>query len=200
MRSTINQVVWIAATCSILSSAAVSGGIRLDHIPIVDFDETDQAEWIVVNDGVMGGRSQSTIRQTGENTGRFTGQLSLENNGGFASVRALLKSRDFSSANGLEIRVRGDGREYQLRLRTDEGMDGVAYRAMFNTLDGVWATIQIPFGEFLPTFRGRILSEAESLDTADIAQVGLLLADKQPGDFSLEIDFVRAYIDPVPGS
>ena len=164
-----------------------------EHDNLIDFDDTDSTRWYAVNDGVMGGVSQSNIRRTGEGTGVFAGVLSLENNGGFASVRAVVGRRDLSDDAGLEIRVRGDGRTYQLRLRTDDRFDGIAYRAYFETSDGEWTTARIPFAEFVPTFRGRTLTDVPPLDTSRIHQVAFMLADKKPGSFSLEIDFVRPW-------
>lgn len=165
---------------------------------LIDFRGTGRGEWSVVNDGVMGGVSNSGIQLTEAGTGLFAGELSLENNGGFASVRCAVGTeggpRDLSDFGGLAVRVRGDGRTYQLRLRETEGFDGVAYRAFFDTIDGEWVTARLPFTEFLPTFRGRILSDQPALDPSRIAQVSFLLADKQPGRFALEIEFVRPWI------
>jgi monofunctional biosynthetic peptidoglycan transglycosylase len=167
------------------------GDVLGEQKTLIDFSDADRSEWYVINDGVMGGVSQSDIRRTDQGTGVFAGVLSLENNGGFASVRVVVGLQDLSTYAGLEFRVRGDGRAYQLRLRTNDGFDGIAYRAHFETLDGEWTTKRIPFDEFLPTFRGRTLRDAPPLDTSRIRQLSFMLADKKPGPFSLEIDFVR---------
>lgn len=177
---------------------AVTGDKMKGKNVLIDFRDTDNNEWYVVNDGVMGGVSQSSLKRTGEDTGIFAGVLSLENNGGFVSVRADIGRSDLSAFNGLEIRVRGDGRTYQLRVRIDDRFDGIAYRAYFETREGEWNTVRVPFNEFLPTFRGRILRDAPELDPSIIHQVGFLLADKKPGPFSLEIDYVRAWDDTDP--
>ena len=160
---------------------------------LLDFGVDERVEWYVVNDGVMGGLSRSGMRRTDEGTGVFSGELSLENNGGFASVRALLGRTDLAAHAGLELRVRGDGRTYQLRLRTDDRFDGVAYKATFATRDGEWQTVRVPFDEFLPTFRGRTLAGEPPLDPARIHQVVFMVADKRAGPFALEIDFVRTW-------
>ena len=94
--------------------------------------------------------------------------------------------------HAVELRVRGDGRQYQLRLRTSDSFDGVAYRALFETRAGEWLTITIPFDDFQPTFRGRMLPDHPALDVSHIQQVAFMLADKTPGSFALEIDSVRA--------
>lgn len=170
--------------------AITSGDAVGERQNLIDFSESDLSEWYAINDGVMGGVSLGAIRRTKLGTGVFSGVLSLENNGGFASVRAVLGRHDLSAYAGLEIRVRGDGRTYQLRLRTDDRVDGVAYRAQFETRDAEWTTTRLLFSQFLPTFRGRTLSDVPPLDTSRIHQVTFMLADKNPGPFSLEIDFV----------
>jgi monofunctional biosynthetic peptidoglycan transglycosylase len=167
-----------------------------DSNNLIDFSVSDRCDWYEINDTVMGGVSRSGIRRTDRGTGVFAGELSLENNGGFASVRTLLGRTDLSSHAGLEIRVRGDGRSYQLRIRTNDRFNGIAYRSEFETTDGEWTTVRIRFSEFLPTFRGRTPSDAPPLDTTSIHQLGFMLADKHPGLFSLEIDWIRTWGSP----
>lgn len=140
--------------------------------------------WQAVNDGVMGGVSSGRM-VSADGALRFEGELSLENNGGFASVRRLVGD-DLSAATGVRLEVRGDGRTYQFRLRQDGRFDGVAWRAEFST-SGEWQTIDLPFTEFEPVFRGRPVREAGPVSPADIRQVGFMLADKNPGPFALEI-------------
>jgi NADH dehydrogenase [ubiquinone] 1 alpha subcomplex assembly factor 1 len=140
--------------------------------------------WQTINDGVMGGISSSRMVQ--EDGGlSFEGQLSLENNGGFASVRRPLDV-DLSKAAGVRLDVRGDGRTYQFRVRQDERFDGVAWRAEFST-SGEWQTVELAFDEFVPVFRGRRVPDAGPVVPATIRQIGFMLADKTPGPFKLEI-------------
>lgn len=182
----------ILALLVLLTTAAQGEEMRPDH-NLIDFHD-DDIRWTVVNDGVMGGISRSGLIRSSENTGIFRGELSLERNGGFASVRAMITPLA-SDTGGLEIRVRGDGRTYQLRLRTDDRFDGVAYRAEFDTEPGEWTIRRIAFADFEPTFRGRIVRDAGPLDPKRVQQLGLLLADGNPGDFELEIDWVRTWKD-----
>jgi monofunctional biosynthetic peptidoglycan transglycosylase len=160
---------------------------------LIDFRGNTDPQWRVVNDGVMGGLSNSGIQRTEQGTGLFTGELSLENNGGFASVRTQVGRKDLSAFAGLKLRVRGDGRTYQLRLRTDEKYDGIAYRAFFEAVADQWLETTILFVDFQPSYRGRILTGAPPLNTAAISQVAFMLADRRAGTFSLEIDFVRPH-------
>ncbi len=163
---------------------------------LVDFGPGEKTTWYTVNDGVMGGLSSSALTATDQGTGIFTGVLRLENNGGFASVRAVVGPRNLSAWDGVELRVRGDGRRYQLRLRTSDRFDGVAYRRSFQTVADRWVTLYLPFSEFQPTFRGRVLADQPPLDTRRIVQLAFMLSDKQPGPFRLEIDHVRTTLQP----
>lgn len=164
-----------------------------DSIVLVDFARPDPPAWIVVNDGVMGGVSSSSMQITDVGTGVFSGHLSLENNGGFASVRTAIPASGLSSFAGLVLRVRGDGRRYQVRLRTDDRFDGIAYRAEFHTIADTWITVAVPFADFVPTFRGYVPPGAPALDPDAVRQLGLLLADEQPGPFRLEVAAVHAH-------
>jgi len=171
-----------------------AGGETVNEpLNLVRFGAENPSQWRVINDGVMGGLSRGSIILTNDGTGLFTGELSLENNGGFASVRTMVDSPDLSEYAGLEVRVKGDGRTYQLRLRDNQRTDGLAYRAVFQTKIDTWLTVRIPFKEFVPTFRGRIIDGAPVLDTAHIHQVGFMIADKVSGPFSLEIEFVQVW-------
>ena len=173
---------------SILLMAATETEERV----IVDFGDRD-ATWRPINDSVMGGLSRGRLRVTPENTAVFEGEISLENNGGFSSVRGSLGRMDLSRFEGLAVRVRGDGREYQIRLRTDASFDGVAYRASLTPPADSWQVVRVPFAKFAPTFRGRRPVGAPPLDVREIRQLGFLIADKQAGPFRLEIAWVRAY-------
>jgi monofunctional biosynthetic peptidoglycan transglycosylase len=160
---------------------------------ITDFKESDGVRWRIINDGVMGGRSSSDLELTESGTVLFSGFLSLENNGGFASVRGSLPAMDLSAFQGVVLRVRGDGRRYQLRFRTDTSFDGMAYRGEFETTPGEWSEIKLAFQDFQPTFRGRIPRGVGPLDPGRIRQMGFLIGDKKEGPFELEIAWIKAY-------
>jgi hypothetical protein len=170
-----------------------------DSLDLVDFRRSPAADWFVVNDGVMGGVSTSTMEVTADGTGVFAGRLSLENNGGFASVRTSPASGDLSAFAGLVLRVRGDGRRYQVRLRTDRRFDGLAYRAEFDTEAGRWITVVLPFDSFDPTFRGYVPPDAPPLDPGAIRQLGLLIGDEREGAFRLEVQRIIAVRDLAEG-
>ena len=157
------------------------------------FEGNDPADsWMIINDGVMGGLSRSRMFVTDESTAVFEGDLSLSNNGGFVSVRSQPEPIPTAGTSRLAVRVRGDGREYQLRIRTEDGFNGVAYRWNFATRADEWMTIEAPYREFVPTFRGRIVRGVPPIDPDSIRHLGFLIADKQERRFRLEVDWIRA--------
>lgn len=149
--------------------------------------------WQIVNDGVMGGRSRSEFVLSADSTALFRGVLSLANYGGFASVRSPVGEYGLGSFDGIRLRLRGDGRTYDLRLRTDTAFDGIAYRRSLDPPEGVWVTIKVPFREFEPTFRGRTVPNAPPLRPEDIRRLGVLIGDKRESPFLLQIAWMAAY-------
>jgi monofunctional biosynthetic peptidoglycan transglycosylase len=166
---------------------------------VLEFIPEAVADWYVVNDGVMGGVSSSQMRPMAGDIAVFEGVLSLENNGGFASVRTEIQERALAGASALVLRVRGDGKRYQLRLRMDRSWDGVAYGASFETKADQWTTVEVPLDRFRPTFRGFVPRNARPLDPAQVRQIGLMLTDKQEGPFRLEIAGLDAAIGSSGG-
>jgi NADH dehydrogenase [ubiquinone] 1 alpha subcomplex assembly factor 1 len=165
-----------------------------DEVMLFDFGTLENTDdWLVVNDGVMGGLSKSRFILSDSNTAVFSGNVSLENNGGFASTRTKAMQFHLDGFTGILVRVKGDGKRYQFRIRTDDRFDGVSYRYHFEAGTGQWQSIAIPFNECVPVFRGRILSDVEPVSQEDIQQVGFLISDKQSGDFHLEIQWIKAY-------
>lgn len=160
---------------------------------VVDFAQMGLQKWGTINDGVMGGVSDSRLNTNEHGAAVFAGNVSLENNGGFASVRGRLGHCDLSGFDGLVVRVRGDGKRYRLRLRHDDDLDGVTYQARFETREGVWDEVRLPLSSFEPTYRGRRLRDAEPLNAGAIHQIGFMIADGQAGPFRLEIARVEAY-------
>lgn len=156
--------------------------------------EDSKFSWRIVNDGVMGGLSQGKLDTSSEGIVTFSGDLSLENNGGFSSFRSEKVSLNLSNDLGLLLKVRGDGRTYQARFGTDaryRGME-VSFAGEFATKKGQWTQVKVPFADFKASFRGLSLPK-QKLDPSMIQRVGILLADKQSGPFKLEIDWIRTY-------
>ena len=149
-------------------------------------------DWQIVNDSVMGGISRSSLERVDDEVVRFRGQLRMENNGGFASVRASGRMPDLTGVKAMMIRVKGDGRTYQLRLRTSNGWRTPDYSAEFATKAGKWQTHVLSLKDFEAGWRGRAIRNAPPIDPTQIRSVGILLGDNTPGIFSVDIDWIKA--------
>ena len=118
--------------------------------------------------------------------------VSLENNGGFASVRSSPVRENLTGFTAFVLRVRGDGRSYKFSVRTGAGFDTPLYQCSFTTRQGEWEEHRLAFSDFVPTFRGRVLTDVLPLNPAKVNSVGLLISDKQAGPFRLEIGWIKA--------
>ncbi|ASQ90830.1 CIA30 family protein [Prosthecochloris sp. GSB1] len=160
---------------------------------LCDFTAPPMMQWSSVDDVVMGGVSESLMSIDRRGVGIFSGHLSLENNGGFASVRTILPQNDYAGCTGVLIRVRGDGKTYSFRIRNDLMFDGVVYRYDFPTEAEKWINVRMPFDDFQPSFRGRSVPGAPPLDPSRLFQIGFLISQKQEGDFRLEVERIEGY-------
>ncbi len=163
---------------------------------LVDFTDVDEPRWWrPVNDGAMGGLSESQIEITEWATAVFSGKLSLENNGGFASVRRDRRNLNFAESIGVKVHVKGDGRTYQFRVQTKERADSFEYRAEFVTEPDKWMELAIPFSSMKASSRGADVPGAAPLKPENINEFVFLIADKSAGAFRLEVDYVKGYTE-----
>lgn len=155
---------------------------------IFDFTDPHAAEtWQAIDDRVMGGLSRSTLRQDPAGHAAFEGTVSLERNGGFASVRSAPGAHGLAGAEACIIEVCGDGKRFKLSLITDEAFDSINYQCAFMPAGGGWHVLRLPLQDFRASFRGREVAGAPLLDPARIRQAGLLIGAKQAGPFELNI-------------
>lgn len=168
--------------------------------------------WGELDDVVMGGASSSQlVMQTGAGEGGgtaavFKGVITTANNGGFTSVRTKNYDPplDWGTYEGLELRLRGNGLRYKVTLRTNETWDGVGYNVSFDTTDGEWQTIRLPFSTFKPVFRAKSEPTAPPLDPSRVYSVQIMLSkfeydgDLNPsfreGSFEVPFQYIKAYM------
>ena len=154
-----------------------------DILTLFDFSKNSNSQdWKIVNDGVMGGLSQATITNEVDGAICFKGTISLENNGGFSSVRYRFSRKDIARYTKLQIRLKGDGKRYQFRLKRSQS-DQYAYISHFET-SGAWQTITISLKELYPTFKGRKL-EMDTYSPDYLEEIGFLIANKKTEEFKL---------------
>lgn len=161
---------------------------------VLDFKAQTSLDWEAVDDRIMGGCSQSHPEYINNVGLRFSGHVSLENSGGFASIRSASTRYDLAQYSGLMLRLHGDGKSYKLSLRTDHFFDGISYQSTFTTTQDSWQEISLPFETFLPTHHGIELSTVAPLDTGHITSFGLFISDRQEGAFKLDIAWVRGIV------
>lgn len=173
-----------------------------DYRSVAEFTpgESEKLDWRVVDDGVMGGLSQGRREIGNDGILRFFGMLSLENNGGFSSLQTGTVKMDLSGAEGVILRVKGDGRTYQVRFSTDAEYHGreMSFQAGFATTKDEWTEVKVPFNRFVGTWRGMDLPD-KTFDPTKIRRLGLMLADKNEGPFELRVDWIRIYGDTPSG-
>ena len=160
--------------------------------PLLDFAGPDTAQkWQAVNDNVMGGVSDGRFRITADNTMEFSGRLSLENNGGFASVRTKPTNFNVHAGDTLVVRLKGDGREYVLNIYTKSRRMAFSYRAPLPTTKDEWTEVSVPLEEFIPTAFGNRVQGMGPVAADQINSLGFMLSDKKAGPFKLEMEWVK---------
>lgn len=180
---------YTALMTGVIAMMAVSA-----HALTLDFSKaTDLPRWAMVNDTVMGGRSRSTITPGADNH-LFTGLVSLENNGGFASVRYRVAPA-LPEAPQISLRVKGDGQRYQLRFQMAGPFRPVSYAVTFQTIPDEWQTFTFLTEDFRPVWRGRAVQGAPALKTDQIELMSVYITDKQVGRFELTLDSVTFLAD-----
>ncbi|XP_052201356.1 uncharacterized protein LOC127807505 isoform X3 [Diospyros lotus] len=202
---------------NLINAVKESVGLRSGKL-IYGFEGNSSRDlaWGALDDVVMGGVSESTIQfdptggENGGPTGVFKGVVSTANNGGFTSIRTRNFSapENLSAYDGLELRVKGDGRRYKLIVRTSRDWDTVGYTSGFDTLEGQWQSVRVPFTSLRPIFRARTVADAPSFEPSNIISLQLMFSKFEydgklnptfkEGAFQLPVSSIRAYInEPV---
>lgn len=160
---------------------------QTSHIIFDYSDLKTSKDWYVVNDGVMGGLSKGEFKFNDSGHAFFRGYVTTENNGGFTSVRHSFAKKDVSSFKSVKLRIKGDSKTYQFRIKTNENQS-YSYVQEFKT-SGEWETITIPFNSFYPTFRGSKLNKPNYTGES-MEEVAFLVGNKKKESFVLEIESI----------
>ncbi len=163
----------------------------IDHEPkrIFDLpDIRDLEDWYILDDGVMGGLSEGQFQLHDDGYGIFSGDVSLENNGGFSSVRYNMGKTKIMGYKTCVFRVKGDGKRYQLRMKSST-REAFSYVQHFET-SGEWETITIDLDSLYPTFRGRQL-DMPNYPAEILSEISFLISNKKAERFKLELDWME---------
>lgn len=164
--------------------------MMVSNSPVLfDFSkDSSLSNWFIINDGVMGGLSKGQLSLTPEGHGKFTGKVSLANNGGFTSIRCNLPPTATSSTTKISMRIKGDGKDYQFRVR-HQPLAYQSYIYDFSTT-GEWQIIEFPINQMYPERHGRRLN-MPNFDHEKICEFTFLIANKRNEEFEILIDSVQ---------
>ena len=152
---------------------------------IFEFSNTcDITPWKTVDDAVMGGKSSGYFSLNEEGHGVYEGDVSLENNGGFASVKCQVDAINTKGFSKIRLKIKGDGKRYQFRIK-DNSSNKHAYIAYFQTSTD-WEIIELSLANMYPTFKGKKL-DMPNFNGDKIEEIAFLIANKKTEHFKLEI-------------
>jgi hypothetical protein len=158
------------------------------NTPILLYKSTDSSQvWNVIDDVVMGGVSQSSVSYSKEGYTKFKGNVSTAYNGGFSSMRLRFKTVNIEDAQTVVLRIKGDGKRYQFRLK-EQCRDAYSFIYYFET-NGNWQTIEIPLKEVNASYRGRMLPNI-SFSNSTLEEIGILIGNKTNESFELLIEAI----------
>ncbi len=159
----------------------------------IDFKAAETAQkWRSVNDGVMGGLSSGGADFSLGHM-KFSGVINTKG-GGFSSIRANMQPGALSDTQGLKLRIKSDGRGYNVTFRTNAkyGWRRISFQTPIKTQSsGDWETIEVSYDNLKASIFGRTIRGA-TFDKSEVVEIGIILADGKDGPFSLEIDTIKA--------
>lgn len=160
----------------------------MKSLTIFKFDKkVGLSQWLVIDDVVMGGKSSGKFHLSEEGKGVFQGRVSLENNGGFSSLRYRFDAVNTKPYANIIIRIKGDGKSYKMRFKTIQS-DNHSYMTHFST-SKKWETLVFPLTEMEPVFRGQKL-DIPKYNSETIEEIAFLVGNKKEENFQLEIDSI----------
>lgn len=163
--------------------------VIMSKLLLFDFSATDDwSAWEIENDVVMGGNSTSKLERSADGNAIFKGSISLENDGGFASIQYHFAPKNIRGYSKVLIRLKGDGKDYQFRTKADL-KEKASYIYTFKT-SGEWETIEVPLNEMKPMFRGEEM-DLPNFSADEIQEARFLIGNKKAEDFILEIEKIE---------
>ena len=156
---------------------------------VYDFSKNSNAsDWVIIDDVVMGGRSNGDFSIDDDGNGVFFGKVSTENNGGFSSVRYQFDKINTISDSKILMKIKGDGKDYQIRIK-DKKSNYFSYITTFQT-NGNWQNISISLKDLYPSFRGQNL-DLPNYNNDSFEEIVFLIGNKKNESFKLIIDKIE---------
>ena len=167
--------------------------------------------WVHLDDGVMGGKSITTLSVTDSGSLFFQGTIDSNASVGWTSARARLPSLA-PTTTGLKVTTLGDGKTYKVVVMdaNHEKNTSPLWESNLPTRNGVVETTVLPFQNFTPSYMGRPANNGQAtLDPASLTKIGFMLSSRlsdgsqNPVEtygegtfrFSLRVDALEAVMD-----
>ena len=165
---------------------------------VFDFGNTSDRvqNWVLISDNIMGGISKASVKYT-DNTVILQGDISLDNFGGFASLKTKFKAIDLSSYSGIKIRYKAVNQRFAFTLEETQNWTRPNYKKEFtsNKQDS-WEIATINFKDFKEYVIGEPTGDYMNLESLrNILRLGIISIEKKEGPFSLEIDYIEFFTD-----
>jgi hypothetical protein len=161
-------------------------------VTLYRFSEQGKGKWRVQDDVVMGGRSDSQLKTTAENHAHFSGRVSLENNGGFCSIHQTVAKNPYvmpENSSTFVLLLKGDGKEYNFRVRTPNGRHSYGFTFPTKT-DDSWETVSIPFNKMKATYHGEPV-DVPNYARENILEMQLLIGNNKEETFEIFIESIE---------
>jgi len=158
----------------------------------IDFGKDKKGKkWQVINDGVMGGLSEGNAKLT-ENSILFKGEVSLDNNGGFSSLRRVFSSKDLSAFDEVKIRYKSSGISLAFTIAVSQRWYVPNYKMSLPSTSSEWKTATMKLTDFRKHYIGKPMNETLKKEVlSDIVRIGFITDEKKYGDFEFEIDYIE---------
>jgi len=158
---------------------------------LFDFNKNaDLKNWAIINDAVMGGKSEGNFSLNKDGHGVFEGFISLKNNGGFSMLRYVFKKKALQKYSKIRLKFKGDGKTYQFRIKSNS-TDYYSYTTSFST-SGAWQEIEISLKDMAPSFRGRKLDQP-NFPGDHMEEIAFLIGNKKQESFQLLMDTIELF-------
>ncbi len=156
---------------------------------LYDFNKNSESnEWKILDDVVMGGKSNGNFTIDENEHGKFHGEVSTQNNGGFSSVRRIFKDVKTHRKSKFMVTLKGDGKEYQFRIK-DKTSSPQSYVTTFSTT-GDWQIVEIMLDDLYPTYRGQKL-KMPNYNHESFQEIAFFIGNGKPENFILLIDKIE---------
>ncbi|MEM9824291.1 MAG: CIA30 family protein [Bacteroidota bacterium] len=164
------------------------------NIAEITFDfgkNKDGNDWEIINDGVMGGLSKGEFEFT-DHTLKFYGSVSLDNYGGFTSIKSPFKTFDLGLAQKVKIRYKTSNQSIAINLENSKEFYKPYYKLNLEDTNDEWKSVEIEINQFKGYSLGQEVSTKISKEfLKSVQRIGFITSQKKEGKFNIEVDYLK---------